>query len=113
MNSSSSARSARSVTLAHGSEPHRSHAPIVAAPHIERRPDRSLAVRARTVSLVVPIRSTHAVPIRKHARRPGPHRIAYKSRSAQYRTPSRFVGTLDVPIRAVRRPAPRCHIPLV
>ena len=79
-----------------------------------RTPSRpSLAVRARTVSLVVPIRSTHAVPIRKHARRPGPHRVAYKSRSAQYRTPSRFVGTLDVPIRSVRRPAPRCHIPLV
>jgi hypothetical protein len=64
VNSSSNARSARPVTLAHGSEPHRSHAPIVAAPHIERRPDRSLAVRARTVSLVV--------PIRMHARRPDP-----------------------------------------
>ena len=61
---------------------------------------RSHAIQIRTVSLVV--------PIRKFARRPDPHSFA-RSPDPQHR----FVSTLEVPIRTVRRPAPRRVVPLL
>ena len=109
---------------------------------VQQRPQRPLR-HARTWFRTAPFaradrsRTAYRTPSRPFARRPGPHRvarrpdpyartpsrsvsthavphpIAYKSSFVPFRTQSRFVGTLDVPMRTVRRPAPRCHIPLV